>query len=512
MKKYVGIIITSIFLIIGCIGLDYLEKKAQIIDNWCFSDEQIKEYGPFWITVPAAENKGLPADVNGIMFEDEPDIIYLVLPKTVNEKKVVYYVRDGYDSNFEARRVANFEDGNVEVAGKTIKLVDSSVPIMFLVTDEENMPFSEFRDTYDREAICSGKIYYEDIVNSENMYLKPRGNGTWAGMHKKPYTLVLENNENLCGNVNSKKWNLLADAYDKSLLKNYTFNKLAHELDIEYEPNAKHICLYINGNFEGVYLLTEKIDANSGSVNIGKADWLFIWGGTHPQQIISYESKCWFGDTDETGILFPYVELLYPKEDSAEGLNEKQIYIQQYIDAIEDETAKDYLKYLDIESFVRFYWIQEASMNKDACYRSIYTVYKASTDKLYYEPVWDMDLTLRNNYEKPRRDGGTIDFSSVTGWKTREMAYYRELFEHPEFEEVVKKAYFEGGVKEKLWNAVTTFEDEKEYLGELAELDFRIWKNEAPETVLADNYNEHTNIVINDYITRLKWIDEQIKK
>ena len=163
-------------------------------------------------------------------------------------------------------------------------------------------------------------------------------------------------------------------------------------------------------------------------------------GGSHPEQIIPYESECWFGDTDE--IDYPYIELLFPKEDSVEGLKEKQKYIQKYIDAIEDETSKDYLKYLDIESFVKFYWIQEASMNKDACYRSIYTVYKRSTDSLYYSPVWDMDTTLRTIGDKPRKNGGVVDFSYVTGWKTREMAYYRELFEHPEFEEAIKNAYF----------------------------------------------------------------------
>lgn len=193
-------------------------------------------------------------------------------------------------------------------------------------------------------------------------------------------------------------------------------------------------------------------------------------------------------------------------------MKEKQKYIQKYIDAIEDETSKDYLKYLDIESFVKFYWIQEASMNKDACYRSIYTVYKRSTDSLYYSPVWDMDTTLRTIGDKPRKNGGVVDFSYVTGWKTREMAYYRELFEHPEFEEAIKNAYFEDGIREKLWNTVNTFYEEKEYLGELAELDFRIWKNEDQEGALSDNYYDHTNIVINDYITRLKWIDEQMKK
>ena len=122
------------------------------------------------------------------------------------------------------------------------------------------------------------------------------------------------------------------------------------------------------------------------------------------------------------------------------------------------------------------------------------------------------DFTLRTQYEKPGKGEETVHFNDVIGWKTRKMAYYRELFEHPEFEEAIKEAYYEGGVREKLWNTVNTFYEEKEYLGELAELDFRVWKNEVPETALSYNYYDHTNIVINDYITRLKWIDEQMKK
>ena len=92
------------------------------------------------------------------------------------------------------------------------------------------------------------------------------------------------------------------------------------------------------------------------------------------------------------------------------------------------------------------------------------------------------------------------------------MAEYRELYKHHEIKENSRNAYFEDRIKEKLWNAVNTFYEEKEYLGELAELDFKVWKNEVPETALSDNYYDHTNIVINDYITRLKWIDEQMEK
>lgn len=509
MKKYRVPILLSIIL---CLVLGFstiLNKKWSTIDNWGFADNQIKEYGPFWITVPAGENEGLPTDINGLQFDDEPDTIFLILPSNINTKKLVCYVRDGYDSQYEARRAVRFENGVAEIAGKTVKVINSDIPIMFIETDEENMPFSEFRDTYDRDAICSGKAYFDDFSNTENIYLKPRGNLTWAGMHKKPYTLVLENKENLLGMGTHKKWNLLADAYDKSCLKNYTFNRLAHKVGIEYEPEMKHILLYINGSYEGIYLLTEKVKAEKESVNLGKNDWLFIWGGSNPEQMISYDSKCWFGDTDD--IDYPYVELVYPENDSEEGLKEKKEYIQKYMDAVEDESSDEYMDYLDLDSFVKFYWVQEASMNLDACYRSIYTYYRDSTKKLYYAPVWDMDLSLRTDYTKPGENGEEISFNDVEDWKIRKLAYYRELFEHPSFEEEVSRAYYEYGIRENLWDAIDIYKEEQQKLETVGEIEFKVWKNEVPEMFLSDNYKEHSQIVLDDYIKRLEWIDKAME-
>lgn len=510
----IGVVtLATVALIVIVVLCSFYNSKYNIIDNWLSTDQQIEEYGSFWITIPAAENDGLPTDVNGVLFEDDPSTIYLVLPKYVNTNKLVLYVRDGYESQYEARRVANFDNGDVEIAGKTLKLISTELPIMFVETDEENMSFYEFCNTYERDVKCSGKVYLKNYIseNGESMYLKPRGNATWAGTHKKPFTLVLENSKSLLGMVNSKKWNLLSDLYDKSCLKNYTFYNLARDLDIEYEPEVAHIGLYINGTFEGIYLLTEKISVDRKHVNIGSDDWLFIWGGSHPEQMIPYKSKCWFGDTDS--IEYPYVELLYPKNDSQQGLNEKQIYIQTYIDAIENENSLEYLEYLDVDSFVRFYWIQEAAMNYDSCYRSIYTCYKNDTGKLYYGPVWDMDETLgKEGFFKPGKDGTEIYFTDIEGWKTRELAYYRELFEHPEFREAVVNAYFDGGIRETLWKSVDTFKEEKKKIEHLCDIEFKMWDWEAPEWRYADTYGEHTQIVLDRYITRLKWIDKQMQE
>ena len=512
LNRY-GIVIIATIALISVLGVyRYYSLKQNIIENWVFTDQQIEEYGPFWITVPAAENEGLPTDINGIQFEDDPSIIYLVLPKYVNTKKLVYYIRDGYESNYEARRVADFTNGDVEIAGKTLKLISTELPIMFVETDDENMPFYEFRYTYERDAICSGKAYFKDYLgeDGEKMYFKPRGNVTWAGTHKKPFTLVLENSESLLGMPSSKKWNLLSDLYDKTCLKNYTFYNLASNLEVQYQPEVAHIGLYINGTYEGIYLLTEKVSVDKKRVNIGSDDWLFIWGGSHPEQIIPYKSECWFGDTDN--IHYPYIELLYPKNDSRDGLVEKQKYIQRYIDAVENENSSEYLDYLDVDSFVKFYWVQEAAMNYDSCYRSIFTCYKNDTGKLYYGPVWDMDETLgKAGFFKPGKDGKEIYFTEVEGWKTRELAYYRELFEHPEFREAAYNAYFDGGIREALWESVDIFKDEEGKIKHLCDIEYKMWDWEAPEWRYADTYEEHTQIVLDRYITRLKWIDEQME-
>lgn len=521
--KYIIVFAFTVALMCLLLCLEMVNNRLNIIPNWGFTDDEIAEYGEFWFWIPAAENKGLQADVSAV--SDEDGVVFFVLPNTVDERNIVYYVRDGYNSEFEARRTVNLSSGEASVLGKKLRLIKSEIPVMYIETGSESISFYDFINSYDRDERCYARvcltsydssgvpIYYESEKSNEDKkydrsYLKPRGNQTWAGMHKKPFSLVLDKSENLLNMGKFKKWNLLADSQDKSLLKNYVFNNLAHDVGVEYEPEMEHILLYVNGSLQGVYLLTTKIGVGENKVKLSNDDFFIIWGGSNPEQIIPYEAKDWFGDTDD--INYPYAELVYPENDTESGLREKQSIIQNYVSSIEDYTSNDYINYLDVDSMVKFYWIQEASMNTDACYRSTYSYYKNSTGKFYFAPIWDMDLTLGSNATK---DG--IEFLEPEGWKIREMGYFKALFNHPEFKESVEKAYWEDGIREKLYNVIEEYKSERERIRSLGVIDNKIWKDEIIENAFcydAESYDINSEKTLEFYIKRLNWIDNEMSK
>lgn len=518
-KLLIALIPAFLILTTTCIYENYAKEQLEI-PTMEIPLENVDQIGEFWISVPAAENRDLSCDVSSVSFEGD-DATYLILPEDVDEKQIVYYLRDTYD-NYVTRVVSDFTQ-DVVIAGKQIVLVESQLPMLFIQT-EKYKNFQDLVKAEDKETLCYGNMFLSvsledaqrygwatefvssdhDATSPDTMFLRARGNGTWAGPMKKPFSLCLERAENLLGMGKNKNWNLMANSQDKTLLKNYVFNQLADNIGMQYVPKMQNVELYVNGNYQGVYLLTTKVSVDKKRVNLSDKDFLINWGAPNPVQRIGYESSSWFVDGAYEA---PYAELLYPEDDS--NIDEKQEIIQRFISAIEDTSNDDFQKYMDMESMVKYYWVQEASMNYDASFRSTYSYYKNNTGKIYMGPVWDMDLTLGTI--KPKQN---ISFSTPEGWKIRNLSWYVPLFEHEEFATAVREAYFEGGIREELFKSLETFESEKEQLGIDGEMNFRYWKDEMEQWAFhydVDSYEEQVDEVIDFYRRRLEWIDEQMK-
>lgn len=66
----------------------------------------------------------------------------------------------------------------------------------------------------------------------------------------------------------AKKWILIANAFDNTLLRNTTAFAIAKLLNLAYTPDAQYVDVYANGNFLGNYLLTEKIEVGKNRVSV----------------------------------------------------------------------------------------------------------------------------------------------------------------------------------------------------------------------------------------------------
>ncbi len=267
-------------------------------------------------------------------------------------------------------------------------------------------------------------------------HIKGRGNATWD-MAKKPYNIKLEDSADLLDMGSAKGWCLLANYSDTSLLRNHIVYNLAEETGIPFTMDSRSVDLYLNGEYNGTYLMTEKIEIGKNRVNI--TDMEKATEKVNSQDLDSYPSGGTSGyqrgtrkwsripndPEDITGGYLIEVELddRYAAEacgfvttigqavtmKAPEFVSENQInYIadlyQEMEDAIYSKTGynqkgKHFTEYIDEESIAKMYLLQEYSLNLDTGITSFYLYKdseKAGDGKFHMAPVWDFDMSIGN--------------------------------------------------------------------------------------------------------------------
>ena len=152
-----------------------------------------------------------------------------------------------------------------------------SLPVLYIQT-ENNTPITSKEDylnaTYYLDAM--GINGYESIGSAATpltMEIKGRGNYTWRDFDKKPYRIKLSDKQPLLGMTKSKHFALLAHADDsKGFMRNAIGFELARLIGMAWTPNAKPVELVLNGDYRGLYFLTETIRVDKDRVNIVEQD------------------------------------------------------------------------------------------------------------------------------------------------------------------------------------------------------------------------------------------------
>ena len=97
--------------------------------------------------------------------------------------------------------------------------------------------------------------------------VKVRGNSTSSGA-KKPYNIKLSSKKDVLGMGRAKKWCLLANLYDKTMLRNKLSYDFAAEIGMDYVSSCEFAELYLNGVYRGCYLLTEAVEIGETRVDL----------------------------------------------------------------------------------------------------------------------------------------------------------------------------------------------------------------------------------------------------
>lgn len=291
-------------------------------------------------------------------------------------------------------------------------------------------------DTENSKVINSTQKYIGATCTLEgkttSAKIRGRGNSTWT-MKKKPYLLKFNIPQEFLGLPKASKWVLMANGGDNTNLRNAYATYLAINVwnNFKWTPNYRYVNLYLNGRYEGIYQVYEKIEASSVRLNIPDPKINFFNSGSLIMVMDTRDKKPIHFHTN-SGIRFA---MYSPREVSDDVV----LFLQSAFNKFEDLLFSDdfadkengYQKYIDIDSFVDWYIINEFTLNRDARFKdSCFVYYNPDEKKLNMGPIWDFDISSGNNsYEGNSKPEGY--------WIRTQASWYKRLFEDPYFSKKV---------------------------------------------------------------------------
>lgn len=258
----------------------------------------------------------------------------------------------------------------------------------------------------ENEVISNVYIISDDgkkILVGESAGVRGRGNASW-NFPKKPYRIKFDKKcRILDAPAEAKKWTLISNYGDKTLMRNMVAFEISRRLGMAYTPYAQPVDVIVNGEYRGCYQLCDQIDVKNGRVDITETkkneSSIISRAGGYLVEIDAYYSseKCYF--ISNRGV--PVV-IKSPDEDII--TSEHKQYITDYFNSLEgaifasnfDDERAGYRKYLDLPSFLKHFVVGELSGNTDT-YWSVYMSKDRNSDKFHVGPVWDFDLAFDND-------------------------------------------------------------------------------------------------------------------
>ncbi len=311
-----------------------------------------------------------------------------------------------------------------------------NLPVLRITTD--NLAPIMNRDDYvSAQMLLESEVLGAPAVVG-GLQIRGRGNSTW-GMPKKPYRIKLTDKRSLLGMPSSRDWVLLANYSDKTLLRNTMAMELGERIGMAWTPRSAFVEVYLNDRYDGVYLLSENIKVAKDRVDIDElaetdnsAD--LITGGYLLEVDFRRDGHTIVSALDQLPIVF---------QDPEEPSPEQETYIKGYVDELESvlrspgfaDPDTGYAALIDVDSFVRWFLVNELFRNRDANMWTSCWMYKPRGGKLHMGPLWDFDIAA-----------GNIDYDAAfqtEGWWVRDAAWFSRLFEDPAFVARVKLAWNE---------------------------------------------------------------------
>ena len=421
MKRFLELLILILFMftIVGC-----TKEVPEEVDK-PETYEEIKEVVHHKVIFVANEG----GYISGTEVQDVEE------GKSSNVVKAI--ANEGYefvswnDGVKDEKRIINNVTKDVSLVANFRKII-YEYPTIFIVTEGNKAITS-------KETYLNCTVTVDDNKNPEynltrvEAKIKGRGNSTWD-KPKKPYRIKFNQKVDLFGNGANKDWTLIANYVDPSLIRNFLAYSIAYSFDdVPYTTSMQYASVYVNGAYQGLYLICEQIEVGKNHVEINDDIDNQISFLLELDKRILDEGKT-------EGLDYFYAEgqpygIKAPKTDG-DNFNKSECtriknYIQFCIDTIKNKSFEEVKKCLDVDSFADGYIIHELFSSIDVNFSSWY-ISKDKGEKVKNGPIWDFDISAGNvDYNDQARFADRL-FANTNTW-------YKYLLKHQEFKDLVKE-------------------------------------------------------------------------
>lgn len=355
-------------------------------------------------------------------------------------------------------------------------------------------------------------VSYNGTVTTYPARVRGRGNSTWDFMEKKPFRINFDKKQNFLGMAaNAKKWTLLANAVDKTLLRNPLAFEISKMQQFEYTPDHTMVDVVLDGFYYGSYMASDQLEIREFRIDIDDIDGMDeedlnednITGGYHMEIDAYAELEPLYFKTPRG---LP-ITIQSPEEGTA--LPSQKAWIENHLTLTENmlfENPVEALKqYIDLESAVKYYIHSELTGNCDS-YWCIHCYKKRGDDKLYFGPVWDYDQAFLTNERVPLYTETLNTNHGVAQF------WFRKIMQTDTAQVTVSRMWKELKNKNLESHLIDYLYDNAERLQASQALNFERWNSMNRkvwfEGALFDTYEENIDFVKDFIEKRFAWFDE----
>jgi hypothetical protein len=399
------------------------------------------------------------------------------------------------------------------ISTRTYQQIESNgvLPSLHISIYADDIDRDEWSDVAVSLTGASRNFEFEEV----SAQVRGRGNSTWHSMgEKRPYRIRFDEARPMFGSdYVARDWTLLANAKDYTMLRNYSAYSLGRML-MDFGPAGHFVHLYLNGEYRGVYMLSDQTQVLEGRVDLtynsipNLSEFLIEWDNrARPDRNNDF-------DFFISGNIHFTIE--YP---SGQNLTDGHInYAQEIIHDMDTLLFRgDYheiRQVLDVESFIDYYIVQELFRNADVGASSLFFQIRQTDNgpKVFAGPIWDFDFSSGAGLPP---DTDPIEYQPYGAWAGTRNRWFWALLETDWFRPMVAERWLEIRDAEvrimldRIWELSGTYQEEFERNFERwpEKLGQNLWRT-SPSVVAIPDYMGNVEFLVDWLERRIDWFNE----